>query len=314
MKLSNLALLSAMAVGAGVALTRSQRPLDGARAIVSRVASTPRSGRGGVAMRVYAAAVQDRLFNVAASVAFYALLSLVPTLAAAVSLLGLFADPLTLAKAPGFLAHVLPADAISLVQGEASRLAAQPAPTLSFKLAISLGLSLWSASVAARAIFDALNVVEDVEERRSVVRLYATALAVTLGGVGVLLIAAAMIGANPDFVALGPFSRQTVFLYALLRWPLFFAIAVATIAALYRLGPCVRPAGFFRLLPGAALAAFLWAVGSSAFGWYVARLANYTATYGSLSTVAVLMTWLWLSAAIVLLGAQVNHEINRPAR
>jgi membrane protein len=80
---------------------------------------------------------------------------------------------------------------------------------------------------------------------------------------------------------------------------------------LYRLGPSVRPAPFVRLLPGAALAALLWVVGSSLFGWYVSKLANYTATYGSLATVAILMTWLWLSAAIVLLGAQVNFEFNR---
>jgi membrane protein len=89
---------------------------------------------------------------------------------------------------------------------------------------------------------------------------------------------------------------------------------VATIALLYRIGPSVKAASYVRLLPGAALAALLWAAGSSAFGWYVATLANYTATYGSLATVAVLMTWLWLSAAIVLMGAQVNHEIIRRTR
>jgi membrane protein len=76
----------------------------------------------------------------------------------------------------------------------------------------------------------------------------------------------------------------------------------------------VRAASYVRLLPGAAFAAFIWAVGSSAFGYYVSKMANYSATYGSLATVAILMTWLWLSAAIVLLGAQLNHEINRRRR
>ena len=311
MKFSTYAVLAALAVSAGAALSRSQMSLATASGTVARATVKRDSG---FVMRVYQATSEDRLFNVAASVAFYALLSLVPTLAAAVSMFGLFADPRALAQTPEFISHILPAAAISLVQGEAARLAAQPAPTLSIKLAISLALSLWTASAAVRALFDALNVVENVEEGRSVIRLYATALAATLGSLVVLLIAVTMIGANPDFVALGPFTEETVFLYAVLRWPLFFAVAVATIAALYRLGPCVRPAGYLRLLPGAAFAAFLWAAGSSAFGWYVATLANYTASYGSLATVAILMTWLWLSAAIVLLGAQVNHEMNRAAR
>jgi len=319
MKFSNLAMLAALAVGVGATVGQSQTRQAKVRGAVSGVVPSAAPAfsvnrEAGFVMRVLNAASEDRLFNVAASVAFYALLSIVPTLAAGVSLFGLFADPRALTHAPDFLAKILPAEAISLVQGEATRLASQPAPTLSFKLAISLALSLWSASAAVRAMFDALNVVENVEEGRSIVRLYATAMAVTLGGVVVLLIAGTMIGANPGFVALGPFTQETVFLYAMLRWPLFFAVAVATIAALYRLGPCVRPAGYFRLLPGAAFAAFLWAAGSSAFGWYVATMANYTATYGSLATIASLMTWLWLSSAIVLLGAQINHEIVNRAR
>jgi membrane protein len=93
-----------------------------------------------------------------------------------------------------------------------------------------------------------------------------------------------------------------------LRWPIFFCVAVVVIAALYWVGPSRPPAPFSRLLPGAALAALLWAAGSSLFGWYVSAMGNYSATYGSLATVAVVMTWLWVSASVVLLGAQFNFE------
>ena len=314
MKWDRLVILAALALGAGALMTA---PDPVAR--LAGVADTfrrpePSARAAGFLWRVIDNASRARLFSVAASVGFYALLSIVPTLAAAVSLFGLFADPKALADTPGALAQVLPAPAISLLQHEAQRLTAQPVQALSLKLGVALAISLWSASAAVRAMFDALNVIEGVEESRPLLRRYATALAVTLGGVVMLALAAAMIGANPSFVALGPFTQETLFLYGALRWPAFFVFAVLTIALFYRLGPSVKAARFTRLLPGAAVAAFFWAAGSSAFGWYVATLANYTATYGSLATVAILMTWLWLSCAIVLMGARVNRELNRSGR
>ena len=319
MKFTQLAVFAALAVVFGAALGRSRAPLAQIRGAFDGVATTlppeaPAERSASFVLRVLNDASDARLFSVAASVGFYALLSIVPTLAAAVSLFGLFADPKWLGEAPAALSRVLPGEAVALLSHEAQRLVAQPAQALSLKLGVALALSLWTASAAVRAMFDALNVIEGVEETRGIIRRYATALAVTLGAIVILLLAAAMIGGNPDFIALGPFTRETVFLYAALRWPLFFCVAVATIAALYRVGPSVRAAGYFRLLPGAAFAAFIWAAGSSGFGWYVGRMANYSATYGSLATVAILMTWLWLSAAIVLLGAQLNREINRGAR
>ena len=307
MKVSHLAAVAALALAAGALLARAQAPL--ARLIAP--APSPVERGVGVAMRVIDDTAKARLLSVAASVGFYALLSIVPTLAAAVALAGMFIDPNSLADAPSALGKILPAAAVSLVEGEAHRLAAQPLHTLSLKLGVALALSIWSASAAVRALFDALNVIEERQETRPILRRYATALAVTLGGVAVLSGAAAIIGASPTFLAQGPFSQETLWLYGALRWPAFFAVGVLAIAGLYRIGPSEAPAPFLRLLPGAAFAAFLWAAGSWAFSWYVATLANYTATYGSLATVAILMTWLWLSAAIVLLGAEVNHEINR---
>jgi membrane protein len=319
MKWNQLAALAAFAVVLGAALSRVRDPIAEGRGVVAGLASTlradpPATRSASFVIRVFDDASRARLFSVAASVGFYALLSIVPSLAAGISLFGMFADPTWLGHAPASLSRILPAEAVQLVSQEAQRLASQPIQALSLKLGLALALSLWSASAAVRAMFDALNVIEEVEETRNIVGRYATAIAVTLGGIVILTLAAAMIGANPDFIALGPFTEETVFLYATLRWPVFFCVAVATIAALYRIGPSVRAASYVRLLPGAAFAAFIWAVGSSAFGYYVSKMANYSATYGSLATVAILMTWLWLSAAIVLLGAQLNHEINRRRR
>src|SRR5436305_7253090 len=124
-------------------------------------AETPRSAKFFV--RVYEDAMEDRLFAVAAGVAFYALLAIVPSLAVAVSMFGLFADPASLAKLPVVLTDFLPAEAVSLVQDEAHRLAAQPPQTLSLKLGVALLFTLWSASAAVSASFDALNVIDQQE-------------------------------------------------------------------------------------------------------------------------------------------------------
>jgi membrane protein len=253
--------------------------------------------------------MDDRLFAVSAGVAFYALLALAPALAVAVSLFGLFVDPVRLASLPSQLGAILPHEAVMLAQDEAKRLASQSTGTLSLKLAVALVISLWSASSAIRAMFDALNIIDEQEEQRSAIRLYATGLAVTLGGMIVLCVALLLIGASPKFLA--ALNPEIAGLYGLLRWPAFFCVAVLGVAFLYWAGPSRPPARFLRLLPGAACAALLWAAGSYAFSWYVHTLGHYTATYGSLATVVVTMTWLWVSAAIILLGAQLNYELSR---
>ena len=171
----------------------AEAPLSKAAAAVAP--AKPRSDN--ILVRLYHDMSEDRLFPVAAGVAFYGLLSLVPSLAAAVSLFGLFADPERLARLPDVLTTMLPAEAVKLVQGEAQRLVSQGAPSLSLKLGFAVALSLWSASAAVRALFDALNVIDEQQETRSILRLYATALAVTLGGVVVLSLAVALIGAEP---------------------------------------------------------------------------------------------------------------------
>jgi membrane protein len=309
MKLSSLVMLAAAAIALG-AFTKGE-PQPVARLGAQSPKAVRQHSRSGLLVRVFRDVSEDRLFAVAAGVAFYALLALAPALAVAVSLFGLFADPERLASLPSQLGSILPHEAVALAQGEAQRLISQSTGTLSVKLGVALLISLWSASSAIRAVFDALNVIDGQEETRSTIRLYATGLAVTLGGVLVLSAAVLLIGADPRLLALGAIAPDVAQLYGLLRWPAFFCLAVFVITFLYWVGPSRPPASFLRLLPGAAFAALLWAAGSYAFSWYVHNLAHYTATYGSLATVMVTMTWLWVSAAIILLGAQFNYELSR---
>jgi membrane protein len=307
MKLWKWAFLGAAGLAAGALSRPAEAPLAQAAGAAAQIVRPPQ--KRAFLIRVYQYAMEDRLFAVAAGVAFYALIALAPTLAVAVSLFGLFMDPKQVADLPTALAPILPSEAISLVENEARRLASEPSQSLSIKLAVGLALSIWGASAAVRASFDALNVIDEQEETRSILRLYATALATTLAGLIVFVFAIVIIGANPGFVALGEFSQETIWLYGMLRWPVFFVIAVLSLNCFYWVAPSRPPAPFWKQLPGATVAALVWAIASSAFGWYVAALGNYTATYGSLATVVVVMTWLWFSAAIMLLGAQINFAL-----
>ncbi len=311
MKVSNLTLLAAVAIAFGAVIKREP---PAAERVSARPARADRQrSPGGLLVRLFRDVSDDRLFAVSAGVAFYALLALAPALAVAVSVVGLVADPQRLASLPSELGAILPHPAVTLAQTEAQRLVSQSAKTLTVKLGVALLISLWSASSAIRALFDALNVIDGQEETRSTVRLYATGLAVTLGGVVVLSLAVLLIGADPRMLSLGVIAPEAARLYGLVRWPAFFCLAVLVISFLYWVGPSRPPENFSRLLPGAACAALLWATGSYAFSWYVHTLGAYTATYGSLATVAVTMTWLWLSAAIILLGARLNCDLSHPA-
>lgn len=262
-----------------------------------------------VVLRTWSGAMDDHIFTVAASVAFYCLLAFVPALSVLVSLYGLFGDPGRLAVIPDWMDRFLPGEAVKMVQNEAMRLAGQPGGQLSINLFLGVALSLWSASAAAKSLFDALNLIYEEREKRSFLVYSATALAVTLLGTIFFVLAIVAIGATPGLLALAELPPAAAVTFDALRWPLFGIFSIFALAVLYWLGPSRRPARFTWLLPGATAAAIVWSVGSAGFSWYANTLAHYSATYGSLAAVVILMTWLWLSASVVLLGAQLNSEL-----
>ncbi len=264
--------------------------------------------------RVYREILDDRVLAVAAGVTFYALLALVPSLAALVSLYGLAADPATIADHMRQLYFFLPAAAADLIAGQLARIAARPTETLGATLAFSLALSLWSANAGMKAIFDALNVVHGVDEDRSLVRLTCQTLGFTLGAIALLLLALAGVVAVPVAVRWLGLTALTDML-TVLRWPALAAALAGGLAILYRWGPCrPRPPSGSRW-PAIAIASLVavaaWMAVSMLFSWYVARFADYDGTYGSLGAVVGFMTWMWLSAVVILVGGEIDAEIER---
>ena len=270
----------------------------------------PWRGWKDILWRAYAEISADRLLLIAAGVTFYAMLAVVPAITAMVSLYGLFAKASSINAHLGFLAGLIPAGAYDLISEQIVRIAAGSDGKLTFAFVVGLGVAMWSANAGIKAIFDALNIVYDEDEKRSFIRLNAISLSFTLGAVVVMLLAVASVVVLPLVLAYLGFAaeRQAGFL-PLLRWPALFVVVMLGLAMLYRFGPSRRDAKWRWVSVGSMFAAFGWLAVSVAFSWYLSKFADYNATYGSLGAVIGLMMWIWISTTVILVGAELNAEI-----
>ncbi len=240
---------------------------------------------------------------------FFGLLAVFPAITALVSCYGLFADPSTIGANLQTLALMLPEGSFQIVQDQIARVLDQGSTALGASFLFGLGLAVWSANAGVKAVIDALNVVDGESEKRSFIRLNLLSLAFTSGGIAALLLMVGAVVAFPlalDHLGLAPASRSIV---SLARWPLLFAILLAVLGVLYRFGPSRRAARWQWLSVGTLAASLLWIAGSSLLSWYLSNFGNYNATYGSLGAAIGLMMWMWMSAIIVLFGAELNSEI-----
>lgn len=273
-----------------------------------RPSEIPRRGWKDILWRVYEEISDDRLLAVAAGVTFYVLLAIFPTLAAVVSFYGLAADPATIGDHLDALYFFLPSEAVQIIAGQVARITARPPEALGLTAAVGLAVSLWSSNAAMKAIFDALNVVYDEREKRGFIRLTLETLAFTLGAIAFLLAAIGAVVVLPVALGYVGMAAAAERLVSLLRWPALAAILFIGLAALYRYGPSRAQARWRWLSPGSAVATAGWLAVSILFSWYVANFANYNETYGSLGAAIGFMTWIWLSAIVVLVGAEINAE------
>jgi membrane protein len=240
---------------------------------------------------------------------FFGLLAVFPAITALVSSYGLFANPSTIGANLQSLALMLPEGSFQIVQDQIARVLDKGHTTLGTAFLFGLGFALWSANAGVKAVIDALNVVYEEREKRSFIRLNLLSLAFTCSGIAALLLMVSAVVAVPlgiDRVGLAPQSQSIV---SLARWPLMLAILLAALGVLYRFGPSRRQAQWEWLSVGTIAAALLWIAGSSLLSWYLSNFGNYNATYGSLGAAIGLMMWMWMSAIIVLCGAELNSEI-----
>ena len=203
----------------------------------------------------------------------------------------------------------LPGGGVDIVQEQVNRLVSKGDAKLSFGFIFGLGLALWSANAGMKAIMDALNVVYDEKEKRGFIKLNLVSLAFTVAAIASVLLAIGAVVVLPlvlGYIGLGGASEMIL---SIARWPLLLALIIIGLAVLYRFGPSRREPRWQWLTVGSVSAAVAWLVSSALLSWYLSSFANYDATYGSLGAAIGLMMWMWISAIVILLGAELNAEI-----
>jgi membrane protein len=269
----------------------------------------PPRGWKDILLRAGGQIAEDRVPMVAAGVTFFMLLALVPALTAFVSLYGLFTDPATVREHVSLLSSVVPAGGISIIDDQLTRLTEQGAPALGLTLLFSLVVALWSASGAVKSLFDAMNIAFEETEKRNFFVLSGLGLLFTLAGLVAAIVMLGVVIVMPLMLGMLGFGKGFDWLVQGIGYLLLAGLLFLAIAGLYRFGPSREPARWRWVTPGAVLALVVILIVSLLFSWYAANLAHYDKTYGSLGALIGLLTWMWISVMVVIVGAELDAEI-----
>jgi len=253
---------------------------------------------------------ERRIVAIAAGVTFYALLSIFPAIAALVAIYGLVADPASIAHQVESLGSLLPGGAIQVVRDEITRISSHSGGTL-IALVVGIAASLWSANGGVKALIDALNVVYGVEDRRGFVRLNAVSLLFVICGILAALLALAAIVALPVALKYVGMGEGTKLIVSAGRWPALLVVVALVLALVYRFGPDRERVRWRWITWGSASASVAWLVASFGSSWYAANFGSFNKTYGSLGAAVGFMVWMWISAIVVLMGAELDAVLER---
>ena len=272
----------------------------------------PPRGWWNILKRAWKESGEDHLEMLGAAVAFYAFSALVPLLTAFVLTYGLVAEPSSVVQHMDTLTSVMPRESAGIIGDQLQNMTQGAGTKTGFALILALAIALYGASKGATSVMTALNIAYDTTETRSFVTRTLMAIAMVVGAVMVMLLAILAFSAMalvetllPDMGGVGQFLVQA------LSFTLAAATVIALLAVVYRYGPDRPNAKWRWITPGSILATVVWLVATLGFGFYVSNFGNYNATYGSLGAVIVFLTWLYLSAYIVLLGAELNAVLEQ---
>jgi membrane protein len=276
-----------------------------------RPGEIPPRGWFAILKRVKAEVKEDNVTLLAAGVAFYAMLAIFPAIIAVVTVYGMVADPAQVESQVNEFAKGLPAGADQLLTEQLGNVVNAGQQALSVGLAISLLAVLWSASGGVQGLVKGLNLVYDERETRGFVKLRGLSLLLTLGAIVVVVVALALIAVFPgviDNLGLGQAGQLAA---SGVRWVVLALVVLTALAVLYRYAPDRANPRWRWVSWGAVVALVVWLLGSVGFSWYVDNFGKYNQTYGALASVIVLLLWLFLSSFAVLLGAELDAEIER---
>lgn len=274
-----------------------------------RPIAIPAKGWKEVLLRVKREIGADRVGAVAGSVAFFGILAIFPALIALVSVYGLVADPADVQAQVASAATMLPSSARELLVSQLEGMVGSSQTSLGLGVVLAVLGALWSSSSGMKALMEAINVAYDETEERGFFKLRGQAIALTLGSLVVLAVIFGLLTALPalfERVSLGATGEALV---GYGRWPLMGLLVMLWLAVLYRHGPSRNEAKWRWVSWGSFAATVLWLGGTALFSFYVSRFGSYNETYGAIGGVIVFMLWLYLSAFVVLLGAELNSEL-----
>jgi membrane protein len=274
-----------------------------------RPSALPAAGWRDILWRVWTQIGEDNVSIVAAGVAFYVMLALFPAITAFVSLFGLVADPAQVQAQFENLRGVIPDDGWRVLNDQLTAVASAQTSKLGISALIALVVALWSAGAGVRAMMTALNIAYHEHERRGFFRFYATAFLFTIGIALLGIVSLGVIVIVPLLLNLVDLGGITQVLVKLMPWLVLAGFVVVALGVLYRYGASRHEPKTRWVSWGATLATVLWIGASLVFSIYVSNFGSYNETYGALAAVMILLLWLWISAFIVLLGAELNAEM-----
>jgi membrane protein len=256
---------------------------------------------------------QDRIPSVAAAITFFFLLALFPAIACVVSIYGVFADRGTIVHEIDIISGFLPEGAVSILRTDIDRLAAMPAAKFNLGFLTALALAIWSASGGIKALIEGLNIAYEAKETRSFLRLTFQALMLTLITVAFATALIELAVTVPPIVERLPFDDWLALFIRVFVWPGIFVAGVLLTSLIYRYGPNRTRTKWRWITWGGAIASAVWMAGTFLFTWYVREFGHYNEMYGHLGSIVGFLTWIWLSLVVLLLGAEINCEIERNA-
>lgn len=270
---------------------------------------------GQILWRVLKRIGKTQISLLSAGVAFYALLAVFPAIAAVLALAGLFTNPAEIVIQLERLTRWLPEDAAAILLGQAIEVAGTGTEGLSLTLAFGVGFAIYLSTRATTGLIHGLNTVFQREETRGIIRYWSTVIWLTaalFAGIVILFVLLVGLPTALNLLPDGILALETQSVLRAARWLVIAVIFFVGLSLLYRFGPA---GGRMRWAsPGLVVTALLWFLGSFGFSLYVSEFANYNESFGSLGGVIILLTWLWLSAFSVLLGALVDAETDRFSR
>jgi len=283
-----------------------------AKPSLGRKASSPwqigAKGWRDISSRVAAEILADRVMLVAGGVTFYVLLSLFPAASAAVSIYGLVADPVTVASQFNLVRSLLPEVGLEPVEQELTIIVNHESGALGLTTFVSLLVALWTANAAMKSLFEAMNIAYEETESRSFVSLTLASLSLTVACILAFGIASAAVIGLPTALNVLNLDASSELLVQVGGVFSLLLIGTSVLTALYRWGPSRNSAKLRWIAPGVIFAVVGVALASSVFSWYVANVGSYSQTYGSLGALVGFLTWIWLIAMVVIIGAEINAE------